>query len=180
MKNAMRWCGGAIALVGMGWGSMGLAQTRLVGPTVAPPRPEVPRLQPPVAGDEPRLTLPADIQKQAAALVAKATAGKAVPCTLTMERMLFDDRRVVTTSPWSCRLLADPQSKRQEVLTVLFPNLTRESRPSPTRLQPAWVTIAVGAQGGRQTALVRSPGTPIRQRFALPFVLQGEFGQAAN
>ncbi|NJK59406.1 MAG: hypothetical protein HC918_02950 [Oscillatoriales cyanobacterium SM2_1_8] len=157
-----------------------MAQTGLVGPTVSPPRPDAPRLQPPTEGESPRLALPEDIQKQAAALLAKSAEGDAIPCTLTIERMLFDNRRVVTTSPWFCRLLGDRESSRQEVLTILFPNLIRENRPSPTRLQPAWVTIAVGAQGGRQTALVRSPGTPIRQRFLLPFVLQGDFGQAAN
>jgi len=175
MKNALQW--GAIALVGISWGAMGFAQTRLVGPTVSPPRPDAPRLQPPAEGADPPLTLPEAIQKQAAALLAQSAEGRTVPCTLTIERVLFDNRRVTTTSPWTCRLLDEGPGDRQEVLTVLFPNLARESRPSPTRLQPAWVTIPVGS---RQTALVRSPGTPIRQRFELPFVLQGEFGQAAN
>ncbi|HAN46804.1 MAG TPA: hypothetical protein DCQ32_09680 [Cyanobacteria bacterium UBA8156] len=168
------------AIAGIVWlvGGPSLAQTRLVGPS--PPRPDAPRLQPPSAEETKRLTLPEAVQKQAAALVNQYPEGTAVPCTLTIERVLFDNRRVVTTSPWSCRLLKEESNDRPEVLTVLFPNLTRESRPSPTRLQPAWVTVTVGAKAGHQTALVRAPGTPLRQRFLLPFILEGEFGQAAN
>ncbi len=178
MKRVLSW--GAIASLGIGWAGLGFAQTRLVGPTVVPPRPDVPRLQPPTEEAGLRLALPEAIQKKAADLLAQATEGRTIPCTLTVERLLLDNRRVVTTSPWTCRLLGEPSGDRLEVLTVLFPQLTRESRPSPTRLQPAWVMIPVGAKGGRQTAWVRSPGTPIRQRFELPFVLQGEFGEAAN